>query len=66
MKTIQFAISLIGVGLIIGFSLIVYAHANFATKGMVENLKETRLENSKIIREDIREIKGDIKKLLAK
>lgn len=64
MKNIKTSIALIGVGISLGFSLIVYAHANFATKETLKLVKNNQLEHQVIIREDIKEIKTDIKEIL--
>lgn len=37
---IKWALYLIGIGLTIGFTLIVYAHATFATKSTVETMDQ--------------------------
>lgn len=66
MNNIRLTIFLIGTGLTLGFSLMVYAHANFATKEMVMSLKESRVETQHFLREDIKEIKTDIKEILKK
>ncbi len=61
MKLLSFAISLIGTGLIIGFGLIVYAHANFATKETLSSVEKNQFAHQNLIREDIKEIKNHIR-----
>lgn len=66
MQNIKTTITLMGAGLTLGFSLVVYAHSNFATKETVKIIKDNQSENQHLIREDIREMKKDIKEILKK
>lgn len=61
LKELKDVIFLIGVGLTIGFTLIVYAHANFATKTAVKDLKKDSVEHRALIRDDIKQIKNDVR-----
>lgn len=40
MRSIQFTVTMIGTGVVIGFSLIVYAHANFSTKESLNRIEQ--------------------------
>lgn len=64
MKIITFAITLIGTGVAMGFTLIVYAHGNFATKEMVRSAKQDQFVHQQLIRDDVTEMKTDIKEIL--
>ena len=45
MKNIQAAIGLIGAGLTLGFTLVIYAHANFSTQDYVKRVEENTKES---------------------
>jgi len=65
-QNIKSVIYFIGIGLSVGFTLIVYAHVNFATKGTVERIERYQKENESEIKQDIREIKRDVREILVK
>lgn len=48
-EDLRHAIHMIGIGLAIGFSLIVYAHANFASKSVVEKMDDRIYEIHKVV-----------------
>ena len=61
MNLIKIFISVILAILTLGGSLIVYAENKFSTKEMVQLLDLNQKTENKYIREDIREIKQDVK-----
>lgn len=57
MKNIRLAIYFIG----LGASLVIYAHANFSTRSTVERIEKYQREKEDTLRDDIKDIKSDIK-----
>lgn len=60
-EQLKSVIFFIGVGLAIGFTLIVYAHGNFATKDTVARIEAYQKDTQLSIKDNIKEIKEDIK-----
>jgi len=59
-KNVEFAVWLIGTGLILGTSLVVYAHSNFATKEAIIELKESRNRELDDIKSSLQRIENKI------
>lgn len=63
MNAIRDVIFLIGVGLTLAFSLIVYAHSNFATKGTVQRIEKYQSEKEGAIIKRLDRIESKIDRI---
>ena len=66
MTNIKNVIYFIGVGLTIGFTLVVYAHSNFATKETVRRIEQSQKEKDNIIIKRLDRMELKLDKLLTK
>ena len=66
MTNIKNVIYFIGVGLTIGFTLVVYAHSNFATKETVRRIEQSQKDKDNIIIKRLDRMELKLDKLLTK
>ena len=64
MKNVQLAIYLIGLGISLAFTLIVYAHANFTTKETVTRIEQYQKNKDDAIIKRLDKIDSKIDKIL--
>lgn len=64
MENIKNTIYFIAIGLTIGFTLIVYAHGNFATKDTVQRIEQSQKDKEGLIIKRLDRIESKVDRLL--
>lgn len=66
MTNIKNVVYFIGVGITLGFTLIIYAHANFATKDTLQRIEQSQRDKEGLIIKRLDRIELKLDKLLTK